>query len=344
METQNKLNNYIDIYIPEKPKPKKKKNKSGIKYTQNWEAYDKAKTKEFILFKSLLSQIFEVYFEYEVKKNKRIPTKHRILMMCLKVYFKSDFRKLKGIIEDLYGKAPSYKTLCNFFDDKEIESVIDDLILISSMPLSSLEKTGAIDSTGFSTSNFDNWNEYKWGKFEGKEQVWRKLHCVVGCQTNTIISAKVTEKNVGDAPMLEPTIRDKTKYFDLDNFVADKAYNSRKIFEYLRDLGLDVFIPYKSNAVAKARGSYYWKKMFIFFKEHEDEFNEKYHKRSNVETTFSMLKTRFNNKVMTKRFTSNVNEIKIKCLCHNICVLIQEMFENNIDIDFKENVNKINSV
>ena len=79
-------------------------------------------------------------------------------------------------------------------------------------------------------------------------------------------------------------------------------------------------------------------------KEYEEEFNKKYHKRSNVETTFSMLKTRFNNKVMTKRLTSNINEIKIKCLCHNICVLIQEMFENNIEIDFKEKIDKINSV
>ena len=67
-------------------------------------------------------------------------------------------------------------------------------------------------------------------------------------------------------------------------------------------------------------------------------------KRSNVETTFSMLKTRFNNKVMTKRLTSNINEIKIKCLCHNICVLIQEMFENKIEIDFDKTMDKMKSV
>ena len=344
MEKQNTLDSFIPIIRPIRPKPKKVKSNEKKKYTQDWKAYDNAKTKEFILFKSFLKQIFDVYFKYETKTNKRIPTKDRILMMCLKVYFKSDFRKLKGIIEDLYGKAPSYKTLCNFFDDENIEQVLDDLILISSMPLSSLEKTGAIDSTGFSTSNFDNWNEFKWGKLKGKEQVWRKLHCVVGCHTNTIISAKVTEKNVADAPMVEPTLENKTKYFELENFVADKAYNSRKIFDYLRELGLDVFIPYKSNAVAKARGSYYWKKMFLYFRDHQDEFMEKYHKRSNVETTFSMLKTRFNNKVMTKRLISNINEIKIKCLCHNICVLIQEMFENKIEINFDKTMEKMKSV
>jgi hypothetical protein len=54
-----------------------------------------------------------------------------------------------------------------------------------------------------------------------------------------------------------------------------------------------------------------------------------------------MIKNRFKNNIRTNGFNSNVNEIKIKCLCHNIFVLIQEMYESNINIDFESCVNTI---
>lgn len=40
------------------------------------------------------------------------------------------------------------------------------------------------------------------------------------------------------------------------------------------------------------------------------------------------------NHLRTKSFIGNTNEIKVKVLCHNIRVLIQEMFALGIDIKF----------
>lgn len=247
----------------------------------------------------------------------------------------------------------SSKSLANFFEDETLSPILDDLILITALPLASMEKTGAIDATGFSTSNFHKWNDYKWGvgrktglQKEGKERVWRKLHAVVGCKSNVFISAKVTEKNVADVSAFEEVLGDKTKYFELEDFVADKAYSSRKVLNFLNDIGLSPIIPFRKNAVPRTRGddTFIWRRMLYYFREHEEEFNQRYHKRSNVETSFHMIKKRFGNDVKTKSFQSNVNEIKMKCLCHNICVLIQEMCESGIAIDFQSCVNTINSV
>ena len=47
-----------------------------------------------------------------------------------------------------------------------------------------------------------------------------------------------------------------------------------------------------------------------------------------------MIKQRFNDFVYTKNPISQENEILCKILCHNICVLVQEMFLSNIDVDF----------
>ncbi len=76
--------------------------------------------------------------------------------------------------------------------------------------------------------------------------------------------------------------------------------------------------------------------MYDFFKKNEDEFNRRYHQRSNVETTFFMLKTRFGSNLSTKNFEANIVEMKMKVLCHNLCVLVQEAFENGVNLDIME--------
>jgi hypothetical protein len=56
-----------------------------------------------------------------------------------------------------------------------------------------------------------------------------------------------------------------------------------------------------------------------------------YHKRSNVETVYSMIKTKFGGMVRSKTPVAQVNEVLCKILCHNICVLIQSMYELGIE-------------
>ena len=66
---------------------------------------------------------------------------------------------------------------------------------------------------------------------------------------------------------------------------------------------------------------------YYFYHLHRAEFLEYYHKRSNVETTFSMIKAKFGHQARSKTPAAQVNEVLLKILCHNICVLIQSMYE-----------------
>lgn len=56
-----------------------------------------------------------------------------------------------------------------------------------------------------------------------------------------------------------------------------------------------------------------------------------YHRRSNVETTFSALKRKFGTAVRAKKCTSQVNEVLTKILCHNLACLVHEIHELNVD-------------
>jgi transposase len=55
-----------------------------------------------------------------------------------------------------------------------------------------------------------------------------------------------------------------------------------------------------------------------------------YHKRSNVESAFSMMKRKFGDGLRSKTDVAMVNETLCKILCHNLVVLIQEMCELGI--------------
>lgn len=76
--------------------------------------------------------------------------------------------------------------------------------------------------------------------------------------------------------------------------------------------------------------------MFRYYSEHREDFLEHYHKRSNAESVFNMIKRKMGTHLFSKTDTAQVNELLCKCLAHNICVLISETFENNAWLDFED--------
>ena len=57
-------------------------------------------------------------------------------------------------------------------------------------------------------------------------------------------------------------------------------------------------------------------------------------KRSNVETVFSMIKAKFGERIRSKTRTAQVNEVLCKVLAHNLCCVIQSVYELGIEVDF----------
>jgi transposase len=75
--------------------------------------------------------------------------------------------------------------------------------------------------------------------------------------------------------------------------------------------------------------------MYHYFHLHRDEFDAHYHQRSNVESTFSMVKAKFGDGCRSKLDVAMKNEVLAKCLCHNLCCVIQSMHEFGIDPTFR---------
>jgi transposase len=111
---------------------------------------------------------------------------------------------------------------------------------------------------------------------------------MVGVTTNIITACEVS--HAGDSPTLPKLLTATATRFTVSEVSADMAYSSATNLEAIDALGASPLIPFKKNANASERQGALWSKLFHYFNFKREEFLGKYHNRSNVESTFSMLK------------------------------------------------------
>src|SRR5207253_2094111 len=79
---------------------------------------------------------------------------------------------------------------------------------------------------------------------------------------------------------------------------ADKGYSSVEDVEAVTRVGATPTSAFKSSATGASGGLR--EKAFHFYSLHREEFLAHYHKRSNVESAFSMIKAKFRDSVRSK--------------------------------------------
>ncbi|MFP5261808.1 MAG: transposase [Blastocatellia bacterium] len=239
------------------------------------------------------------------------------------------------------SELPHYNSISRYLENELLTPYLKQLITDSSMPLKGIETDFAVDSSGFATGQFSRWFDVKYGR-EVKQHSWVKVHLMCGVKTNIVTSVEVSQQHANDYPYFKPLV-DKTAEsgFSMSEISADKAYiGATNLFTTLRH-GAVPYIPFKSNSVAQS-GQYpkssTWTRLFHFYNFNRDEFLAHYHKRSNVETTFSMIKAKFGERLRSKTETAQFNEALCKVLAHNISCVIQSIYELGIEATFKSEI------
>lgn len=316
------------------------------KYSQKWHKYNLAKTNEKRLFIELLADLRKIIPEPEYSFG-RPPIQIKDLFFCagLKLYTGYSGRKLMSDVKSskeagYISKTPHYNTLTEFLRCPATYDLLSKLLTISAIPLRKLEDKFSLDSSGFGSYQYERWQRVKWKNKKG----WRnylKGHILIGTKTNIICSCEITQGNLSDVRQAPSLILKAGANFNIRELTGDKAYSSKLVFRIINSIGALPYIPFKHNVKETRQDApEIWNEMFLVFRDKKEEFMKRYHKRSNVETTFGMIKTRLGEFLKCKDFDSQRSELMMKFVCHNICCLIQEMYENNIRIDFI-NANKI---
>jgi hypothetical protein len=95
------------------------------------------------------------------------------------------------------------------------------------------------------------------------------------------------------------------------------------------------FIAPKVNTTGGVGGLF--EKMYHYYQFNREDFLRHYHKRSNVESTFSAVKRKFGDSVRSRNDVAMVNEVLCKFLCHNLCCVIRSQIELGIEAAFWDN-------
>ena len=131
---------------------------------------------------------------------------------------------------------------------------------------------------------------------------------VTGVKTNTITAVIIAGRDAHEtSPMFKPLVEATAEHFTVKEVPADKAYLSRESLDLLHTMGGTAFVPFKSNSTAGEPGSC-GSGCSTTTSSAGTKFLKHYHQRSNVESTFSMVKAKFRDHVRSKTDVAMTNE------------------------------------
>ncbi len=113
---------------------------------------------------------------------------------------------------------------------------------------------------------------------------------IVSTDSLIVPAVEVIKGTKSESPYFKILVNRTSKNFKIDEIYADKGYSSRENHELIKRKGGKAFIPFRSNASGRSRGSLEWRKAFNFWKNNPEEFNKSYHRRSLNESVFSSIK------------------------------------------------------
>ncbi|MBT5022293.1 transposase [Candidatus Woesearchaeota archaeon] len=320
-----------------KYKPKKQK----IKYPRNWKKYFEARQNHWNDSIKLIHELIKMLNikTYGSRRGRPpIPIKDKIFLCIQKVLRGVTYDSHAQLIELAYYKnytttIPRPHSVADFMNEIQLTPILERLVTMSALPVAHFEKSFSIDSTGISTFDKSQWIkirlDYK------KHRDYKKLHAISGNRTNIIVAARVTHGTQADSPMLTPLLDIAKEKFNIKWFCADKAYSSRANTQAVTEAGAVPFLMPKKNFKTRSKGFPAWNKMIRMFRKQESYFRQFYHKRSNVETSFAMIKRRISNSVSSKNSVAQINEALCLVIAHNILVLINSMYCDQLEIKFK---------
>jgi transposase len=314
-----------------------------VTYAQDWPVYNKAQTHEQEHFTILLRDLCEGIQQPEYRFGRpRLPLADVIFGLVFKSYTTMSGRRFTSQLKEaeetgLISKAAHYNSAFRYLESLELTPILKNLIEQSASPLRAVETDFAVDSSGFATTTYNRWFDHKYGK-ERIKQTWVKTHLICGVKTHVVTSVEATPCESADNLQLPLLVEKTAKTFTVNEVSADKAYSDRKCLKAVQAVSGTAFIPFKVSSTGMG-GHHHkfdglWQRMWHFYNFNKEVFMQHYHKRSNVETAFSMIKAKFGGSVRSKSPISQVNEVLCKILCHNICVLIQSIYELGLEPTF----------
>ena len=179
------------------------------------------------------------------------------------------------------------------------------------------------DSTGLSVSNKGPYIEDRWKK---EKRRYVKLHILADKKTGKIKGFRVTSEKTGDTAKFVPMVKEVSRKGKVAKVYADAAYDARRNFNLLKEIGADPAIKLRKNAGLMKMGSDLRQQEAIMLDalgyEGWKEVRE-YGKRWLVEIAFSAFKRVLGDRLRARRFLGQKVEASLKVMLYNTFLSIR---------------------
>jgi Transposase DDE domain len=246
-----------------------------------------------------------------------------LALMIVKSVYGCAFRQLQGLMRDVLKMmdsgcvCPDYTTIC-----RRARGV--------SVP-SNLPRKGSLnlvfDSTGLKVFGEGEWQARKHGY--SKRRGWKKLHIVMCAETQQVVAASISDKDLHDSQAL-PGLLDAVKG-DIAEVIGDGAYDSKACYEAIHRRGAKPIIPPRkgarksdgSNPALHARDAAIHR--IRDQKRGKRRWKEEvgYHRRSLVETAMHRYKALLGHGIQARITENQVIEISVKLFVLNEMMALQ---------------------
>ena len=250
----------------------------------------------------------------------KFPNSYISFLAFVKVGFDIPYRTLEGIVRELSEYVRFVEEMHYTHMRRRILSSMK-----GKKPADLIEKdadgdepmTVIADSSGLSVSNKGSYIEDTW-KREKRKYV--KLHILADKKTGKIKGFRVTSEKTADNKKFVPMVKEVAKKRKVAKVYGDTAYDARKNFNLLGEMGAEPAIKLRKNASFKLMGSRARKDEAMLLDalgyEGWREVRE-YGKRWLVEITFSAFKRVLGETLRARRFLSQKAEASLKVMLYN---------------------------
>jgi hypothetical protein len=254
-----------------------------------------------------------------------------IASFAVKSVFKIGYREAAGTMADyadLMGILhPDFRTI-----QWRISKMQKDGIKLLIYPKGKTNLEVVIDASGIKPVND---GEYRSTKYD-KIKIWEKIHIAIDRATRRILNIIVTGNDVADITEFVPLLKPIEEENGIGNVITDGAYGSEENFKYCDDRDISTLIPVHINSANGkhkkrrieeqlglncGRGSARLNRHLTeeTRRKNQERWKKRsgYHRRSMVETVFSVFKGAFGEYTFSKNKDMKEKELLLKAVVYN---------------------------
>lgn len=296
------------------------RNKSGQYKVKNWSQYNRSLKNRGSITLWLSEEIKEQwYYRGEKQRGAQFKYSDQCIEACciIRKVYHLPLRQTEGLLTSIMEilksdlEIPDYSVLCRRNQSLSINSLFEKRILRGE------NLHIVMDSTGLKVYGEGEWKVRQHGY--SKRRTWRKIHIAMDPETSLIHAAEMTSNGMDDADMVKPLlekINGKVKKLG-----GDGAYDKTKVYDLLEKKQIKPLIPPRKNARIKQHGNCRSPdkprdRAIRYIRVHGRKKWKRihhYHKRSMAENTMFRYKTIIGDKLQSRKFENQYNEVLLSC-------------------------------